>query len=86
VNRVVPAAGLLGAARELAGAICAAAPLAVAAVLEILRETEGAGIRTGYEILRGGGLAAYRAMLDSEDAQEGARAFTESRRPVWRGR
>jgi len=25
-------------------------------------------------------------MLDSEDAREGARAFTESRRPVWRGR
>jgi crotonobetainyl-CoA hydratase len=86
VNRVVPAAELLAAARELAGAICAAAPLAVAAVLEILRETEGAGVRAGYEILHGGRLAAYRAMLDSEDAQEGARAFTESRRPVWRGR
>jgi crotonobetainyl-CoA hydratase len=86
VNRVVPADALLASARELAGAICGAAPLAVAAVLEILRETEGAGVRAGYGILRGGQLAAYRAMLDSEDAQEGARAFTESRRPVWRGR
>jgi crotonobetainyl-CoA hydratase len=86
VNRVVPAAGLLDAALELAAAICAAAPLAVAAVLEILRETEGMDVRAGYEILRGGGLAAYRAMLGSEDAREGARAFTESRRPVWRGR
>jgi crotonobetainyl-CoA hydratase len=85
VNRVVPAVALLDAARELAGAICAAAPLAVAAVLEILRETEGTDVRAGYEILRGGGLAAYRAMLDSDDAREGARAFTESRRPVWRG-
>ena len=85
VNRVVPAAALLDAARELAGAICAAAPLAVAAVLEILRETEGMGVHAGYEVLRGG-LPAYRAMLDSEDAREGARAFTESRRPVWRGR
>ena len=86
VNRVVPAAALLDAARELAGAICAAAPLAVAAVLEILRETEGMGVHAGYEVLRGGGLPAYQAMLDSEDAREGARAFTESRRPVWRGR
>ncbi len=86
VNRVVPSAGLLTAARELADAICAAAPLAVAAVLEILRETEGNGVRGGYEILRGGGLPAYRAMLDSEDAREGARAFTERRKPVWRGR
>jgi crotonobetainyl-CoA hydratase len=86
VNRVVPAAALLDAARELAGAICAAAPLAVAAVLEILRETEDMDVRAGYEVLRGGGLPAYQAMLDSEDAREGARAFTESRRPVWRGR
>ena len=86
VNRVVPAAALLDAARELAGAICAAAPLAVAAVLEIVRETDGMGVRAGYETLRGGSLAAYRAMLDSEDAREGAHAFAESRRPVWRGR
>ncbi len=86
VNRVVPAAGLMAAARELAGAICAAAPLAVAAVLEILRETEGTGVRAGYAIQRGGDLPAYRAMLGSADAVEGARAFTERRPPVWQGR
>ena len=55
-------------------------------MLEILRETEGIDVRTGYEILRSGGLPAYRAMLDSEDAREGARAFAESRRPGrWAG-
>jgi crotonobetainyl-CoA hydratase len=86
VNRVVPVAEVMPAARELAGAICAAAPLAVAATLEILRETEGAGVRDGYQILRGDGLAAYRAMLDSQDAREGARAFAERRRPQWQGR
>ena len=86
VNRVVPAAGVMPAARELAGAICTAAPLAVAAALEILRETEGASVADGYRMLRGGGLPAYRAMLDSRDAREGARAFAERRRPVWQGR
>jgi crotonobetainyl-CoA hydratase len=86
VNRVVPAAELMPAARELAGAICAAAPLAVAAVLEILRRTEGSSVRDGYVVLRSGDLPAYRAMLDSEDAQEGARAFAEHRKPRWRGR
>ena len=60
VNRVVPAAGLMAAARELAGAICASAPLAVAAVLEILRETEATSVRTGYSILGTGALPAYR--------------------------
>jgi len=74
------------AARDLAGAIYAAAPLAVAAALEILRETEGTSVRDGYRILQGDGLAAYRAMLDSQDAREGARAFAERRRPQWQGR
>jgi alkylation response protein AidB-like acyl-CoA dehydrogenase len=78
--------GLDATARELAGAICAAAPLSVAAVLEILRATEGADVGTGYAIQRGGSLPAYRAMLDSADAAEGARAFAERRPPVWQGR
>jgi crotonobetainyl-CoA hydratase len=86
VNRVVPAAELMPAARELAGAICASAPLAVAAVLEILRETEGTSVRTGYSVLRSGALPAYRAMLDSRDAREGARAFADRRKPQWEGR
>lgn len=86
VNRVVPAAELMTTARDLATAICASAPLAVAAVLEILRETEGAGVRAGYAIQRGGDLPAYRAMLGSRDAREGARAFTERRGPLWQGR
>jgi crotonobetainyl-CoA hydratase len=86
VNKVVPAQEVMATARTLAAAICAAAPLAVAAVLEILRETEGMSVRDGYRILAGSGLPAYRAMLDSQDAREGARAFAERRRPAWRGR
>jgi crotonobetainyl-CoA hydratase len=86
VNRVVPGGGLMAAARELASAICAAAPLAVAAVLEILRETEGTSVPEGYSLLRSGDLPAYRAMLGSQDAQEGARAFAERRAPRWQGR
>ena len=57
-----------------------------AAVLEILRETEGMSVRNGYRVLTGNPLPAYRAMLDSQDAREGAQAFAERRRPVWRGR
>ena len=76
----------MAAARGLATAICAAAPLAVAAGLEIVRETEGMGVPDGYQVLRGSALPAYRAMLDSDDAREGARAFGERRKPVWRGR
>lgn len=85
-NQVVPAAGLLSAATELADAISAAAPLAVAAILEIMRATEASDVRRGFDILRTGDLPDYRAMLGSADAREGARAFADRRKPVWRGR
>ena len=86
VNRVVPFPGLMPAALELARAICAAAPLSVAAALEIMRATSGVGVEEGYRIMRGDGLPAYRQMLASEDAREGVRAFGERRPPRWTGR
>ncbi|GAA4857249.1 enoyl-CoA hydratase-related protein [Saccharopolyspora rosea] len=86
VNRVVPASSLAAAAAELAARICAAAPLAVAAVKEITRRTAALDVESGYRLLRGGELPRYRAMLASEDAEEGPRAFAEKRPPRWRGR
>ena len=74
------------AALELARAICAAAPLSVAAALEIMRETEGTAVTEGFQIMRGDGLPAYRRMLDSDDAREGVRAFAERRPPRWTSR
>jgi crotonobetainyl-CoA hydratase len=84
VNRVVPASSLMQAAFELAQAICASAPLSVAAVLEIMRETEGTAVIEGYQTLRGG-LPAYQRMLRSDDACEGVRAFAQRRPPRWTG-
>jgi crotonobetainyl-CoA hydratase len=84
VNQVVPAGRLMQAAYELAAAVCASAPLSAAAVLEIMRETEGASVAEGYQIMRGG-LPAYQRMLTSDDAREGVRAFAERRPPRWTG-
>ncbi|MGP4019868.1 enoyl-CoA hydratase-related protein [Saccharopolyspora sp. 5N708] len=85
VNRVVPAADLLGAAFELAQRICAAAPLAIAAVKEITRRAAALDVESGYRLLRTGDLPNYRAMLGSDDAREGPRAFAERRAPRWTG-
>ena len=85
VNRVVPLADLAAAAQALAHELVAAAPLALAAIKQVLRVTEAAAVADGYRVLRTGVLPAYRAMLTSVDAQEGPQAFAEKRQPVWRG-
>jgi crotonobetainyl-CoA hydratase len=86
VNRVVPGAELMASAMQIARAIVAAAPLAVAAVLEVLRETATLDVSGGFARMRSGELAAYQAMLTSEDSLEGPRAFAEGRPPSWKGR
>jgi crotonobetainyl-CoA hydratase len=85
-NLVVPAAELMDAALDLARQVAAGAPLAVAAIQEVLAETDGLDLPAAYACLRSGDLTAYSRMLGSEDAVEGPRAFAEKRPPVWRGR
>ena len=86
VSRVVEPEDLLPAALELARQIAAGAPLAIRAAREILRATRGLEVAAGYRLMRDGSAPSYRAMLNSEDALEGPRAFAEGRAPVWRGR
>ncbi|MGF1666357.1 MAG: enoyl-CoA hydratase-related protein [Acidimicrobiia bacterium] len=86
VNRVVPGAEVMGAARELADRVVAAAPLAVGAILELISATDGLSAAAAHAAMRSGDMALYEAMLVSEDAQEGPRAFAEKRSPRWSGR
>jgi crotonobetainyl-CoA hydratase len=86
VNQVVAPGALMDAASALAQQIVQAAPLAVGAVMEIVKATAGMPIPQAYQALRGGGLPVYQAMLRSEDAAEGPRAFGEKRAPRWAGR
>ncbi|MGO1117627.1 carnitinyl-CoA dehydratase [Rhodovibrionaceae bacterium A322] len=86
VNDVVPADGLMTRARSLALSIIEGAPLSIAAVKELIRHTETLDLPDCYKLLRSGDLATYEAMLKSEDAEEGPRAFAEKRAPIWQGR
>jgi enoyl-CoA hydratase len=82
IGHVVPDGTALDHAVEIAEQIAANAPLSVQAVLRSLREsremTETDGLALELEI-------GY-PILGTEDAKEGARAFTEKRDPVWKGR
>lgn len=84
VNRIVPRDQLMPAARELAGEIIKAAPLAVEALLEVAREVEMLSDREAFEKLYSG-LPARARMRASDDFLEGPRAFAEKRAPRWTG-
>ena len=86
VNKVVPGAELMVAARALAEEVAASAPLSLQANKEIMLATEGATERDAFRIMREADLPAYARVYDSEDAAEGIASVSEKRTPVWKGR
>lgn len=86
VNQVVPADELQEAALTLARRICESAPLAIRATKELVQATEALSVPEAFRLQRSGTLSCYHAALNSEDAQEGPRAFAGKRTPVWKGR
>lgn len=81
VNRLCPPGQALAVALELAGDIAANAPLALAASKRLVNE----GARWGTDDMWHLQDALLEPVINSGDAQEGARAFVEKRPPVWRG-
>ena len=68
---------LMSAARKIADQIVECAPLSVATVKSLLRETEDLTVERAYAVQERN--KAYRRMLQSEDYLEGPIAFTEKR-------
>ena len=81
VNRLADPGAALDQALELAGAIAANGPLALAATKRIL--TEGPSWPEAEFWQRQGEITG--PVFGSADAREGATAFAEKRAPVWRG-
>ena len=82
VNRVAEPGKALDEALELAGQLSRNGPLALDASKQIVRASPDWTEEEAWE--RQADAAA--AVFQSEDAQEGARAFAEKREPVWKGR
>ena len=82
VSELTKSGAALAAAQELAQRIAGNAPLALARVKQVLRETQGLNDVEAFERQD----KDAHGLLDSEDAREGALAFAEKRAPVWHGR
>lgn len=82
VNRVVPVDRLRDEVMDLAAAICANAPLTVAACKVGIREAQREPGRRDLDRVH----AMVEACFRSEDYKEGQAAFAEKRTPDFRGR
>lgn len=84
VNSVAGPADLMAEARTLAARVVEAASLSVVAIAEIRDRTRPLPLAGAFELLRSGELTAYEAMLASDAAAEGPKAFVEGRTPAAR--
>ena len=82
INKVVPAADLMGAAMDYADRIAANAPLAVQAAKELAVRSLDMDLTTGLRME----AMVSRTLRETEDAKEGPSAFREKRKPEFRGR
>jgi crotonobetainyl-CoA hydratase len=83
-NHVVPKGQSLTRAREIAKQLADGPPLLYPAIKQLLRHTEMVSEHEAFELHDS--LNAVQKVVRSEDLKEGARAFTEKRKPVWKGK
>ena len=86
INEIVPKKDLLTRARKLAETLASGPPLVYAAIKEIVRAAENQGFHETMEKITSRQLKTVDKLYSSEDQLEGARAFSEKRLPVWKGK
>ena len=86
INQVHKSNDLLSKARELAELLASGPPLVYAAIKEVVREAENMKFNDALNMITKSQFRTVETVYRSEDQLEGARAFSEKRDPVWRGK
>ena len=86
INQVLKSNDLLSKARELAELLASGPPLVYAAIKEVVREAEDMKFNDALNMITKSQFRTVETLYRSEDQLEGARAFSEKRNPIWRGK
>lgn len=82
LTKIVPKEMLLGEAKRIAAEIAAKPPIAVRLAKESVLKAFDASLEDGLEFER----KNFYLLFASDDQKEGMLAFTEKRKPTWKGR